>query len=64
MSYFGPPGTWMQFKSRPDNLSLPILEAKRKYLQEQSVFQTFEMQANNNHKMVVLDLLMILIYIK
>ena len=45
MSYFGPPGTWMQFKSRPDNLSLPILEAKRKYLQEQSVFQTFEMQA-------------------
>ena len=45
MSYFGPPGTWMQFKSRPDNLSLPILEAKRKYLQEQSVFETFAIQA-------------------
>ena len=30
MSYFGPPGTWMQFKSRPDNLSLPILEDKKK----------------------------------
>ena len=45
MSYFGPPGTWMQFKSRPDNLSLPILEAKRKYLQEQSSFETFAIQA-------------------
>jgi hypothetical protein len=35
------PGTWQSFLKRKDNIGLPIMEAKQKYLKEQLFFESY-----------------------
>ena len=35
------PGTWQEFQNRKDIKSLPIMEARKKYMQEQLIFENY-----------------------
>lgn len=41
------PGPWQQYVKRKDNISLPLMEVKRKYLKEQMDFDNFQTQQLN-----------------
>lgn len=44
---FGHPGPWQQYLKRKDNIGLPLMEVKRKYLKEQLEFNNFQTQQLN-----------------
>ena len=46
MVFFSPhhPGPWQYFVKRNDNVGLPLMEVKRKYLYEQLQFEDFQQQ--------------------
>jgi len=35
------PGPWQWYVKRPDNVGLPLMEVKRKYMQEQLLFENY-----------------------
>ena len=40
------PGEWLVFLTRKDNKNLPIMEARKKYMQEQLLFEAYENNLN------------------